>query len=152
MKTELKEGMFVRWASLDETKSTIKFDGRIASIGNNIVVLVTDHGIMGIPVDDGTFEPIRKPKNFQDVKIVKEVPAKKPATSIVRTPRESNGVSKKDRAFQSYRDLKCLLAQDGMEPTRKVVVDMFVRDLGMTPAGASTYASMVMRLGASAKG
>ena len=153
MANELKKGTFIKWTAKDQ-QGSFSHVGQIFSIKDGHVVMSTSNGgAMGFDLTDGTVEVTRKPKTWGVAKACDvEVEVPKTVTSTTRAPHESNGVSKKDRAFQSYRDLKCLLAQDGMEPTRKVVIDMFVRDLGMTPAGASTYASMVMRLGASAKG
>jgi len=49
-------------------------------------------------------------------------------------PAASSGTSKKDRALA--------IKAANPEASRKALIQMFVEQLGMTPAGASTYASM----------
>ncbi len=68
--------------------------------------------------------------------IVKATPVVKavPAPVIVGGATQGNGQSKKDRALA--------LKAANPNATRKELIQMFVEQLGMTPAGASTYASM----------
>jgi len=135
--SKLKKNMFVRWTSMDD-EGLFSYRGKITKLSPTKIEITTmTDGVITLDVDDGTFHKIAKPKNWEAPKGVKRPAKKKTVTRAKRT-----GVSKKDTAIQMYADV---MADIGQAPTRQEMISKFVKELGMSIAGASTYAAMAKK-------
>jgi hypothetical protein len=99
------------------------------------VIFETADGIVGVHKDDGKFETINKPKNWNkqnSVPVAKPVEVEKPKKQINPA---SGGVTKLDQCIALLR------ANPDLINNRKAAIEKIVSEVGMTPAGASTYFS-----------
>lgn len=156
----MKTGSFVKWSGEGE-KGRFSYVGQLVKLTDDRVTLLTADGEMSFPVGDGSVEPASKPAQFdeflarredptlpttlaskrvKDGVTVKNVP-KKVKKAVARKPRaKRGGVTKMDRA-------RALLVVDGVltVPSRKAGIELLVKELDMTAAGASTYFATVKR-------
>lgn len=112
----IQTNSFVRWSFEDGS-----YDGEVLAVTNSRIILQTDVGIIGVDQNDGEFKQIKRPANKPVTKLVK----------IVEPVRETVRGSKKELAMAIYNANK--------DEPKSHVVELFVKQLGMTPAGASTY-------------
>jgi len=121
-----------------DDEGLFSYRGKITKLSPTKIEITTmTDGVITLDVDDGTFHKIAKPKNWEATKGVKRPAKKKTVTRAKRT-----GVSKKDTAIQMYADV---MADIGQAPTRQEMISKFVKELGMTTAGASTYVAMAKK-------
>lgn len=122
---------YIKWTSKDE-EGEYTHTGQIVGLDETKVTFRTKAGVMSIAYDEGDFE---KMKAF---KLDDPTPAPRLLVTSARTPviiqnrrRDPNVATKLDRAQELYQTLT--------DKTRKSVIKTFIEQLGMTPAGASTY-------------
>lgn len=146
----MKNGSIAKWVTTDENGNTVRYVGRLASKTDTHVTLTTLEGEMTFSVDDGELKSGRGrdlPEGF-DAEIERrlmaaikeaihpttdEAPAKK--APKVKRERKPRGESKKARAIAA---LDAYVESNGELPKRKDAIGMLV-EVGLTPAGASTY-------------
>lgn len=124
----MKIGDFIEWTSQDE-EGKFTHVGKVLSVDDNEVELLTKVGTMTVPLDDGSFKKT-KPIKLADItevmaKVKKEIAVAKTGTKL-------------ERAVVLYRNMK--------DATRQKLIKAFVEELDMTPAGASTYAAKVRKI------
>lgn len=120
-------GEFIKWTGKEDGES-FSYVGQIISINEVWVEFQTPIGKVCVKRTDGKFEaaePIAL--EVEKVKVPKADKAK-------RDPKTG---TKLEQAIVIYK------AMD--EPTRAKLIEAFVTQLGMTPAGASTYAAQVKK-------
>lgn len=132
----IKAGSFAKFTDTDEY-GKFSYVGRVLAIGKNAVISggidleVQGEGIMHLPAADLEKVTIaRKPRGF---KSSGAVTVSKPKAKAKRAPRTKGGPTK--------RDLVDALVFDNPSLTRKEHIALVVEQIGMTPAGASTYVS-----------
>ena len=121
-------GDFIKWTGQDED-GKFSHTGKIVSLNEVWVEFQTPVGRMCVKRTDGKFETAKP--------ISLEVESKAKPT-IGATKRDVKEGSKLERAVAIYKAMA--------EPTRGKLIEAFVAQLGMTPAGASTYAAQVRKL------
>jgi hypothetical protein len=135
--TKFRKNTFVKWTDKDE-QGTFSYVGQVVKHTDGMVVFVDTKGSeMGVPEDEGTFKPARKPKNW-----------KKPAVNIGRTAMtKAVNKAKKARAPRADGLSKFTVLHMTLEehrPTsRKEAIALAVEHADMTPAGASTYVAKI---------
>ena len=98
-----------------------EFKGAVVKQTKTHISIDIGNGIATLPLEEGTIQKARAPR------------AKKAnAVKTVRVPRvRTSGPSKKDEAIKIYRD--------NVDAGKAVIIDMFMANLGMSKAGATTY-------------
>lgn len=121
---------FIKWTSNDDNGKFF-IVGQVKMVKNDTIIFEDEEGLMyGIPKDDGQLESIKKPKNWNRPKsVVSEVPKTKPK----KIKKASGGKTKIDQVIDLLRANKDLINN------RKAAIEKIVTEVGMTPAGASTY-------------
>ncbi len=132
-------GNRVRWTS-SENGEKFSYTAVVKRIDNNVTprAFIMDVEELGVPImvyeDDGTFEVIENSvksspmKNEAKIEKKQEVIAQ-PSTKK-RKPR-TNGKSKKDLAVE--------IVKNNLEKSRKEIIEILVKELETSPAGANTY-------------
>ncbi len=149
------EGHYIQFTDSD-ADGQYSFVAKVTKVDttNELIQLEGEHpyGLVSIPFSDSDklFQVSRdvaierihhaKPKNTKSVHHKTKV--KDAVEKKVRT-KSSAGISKKDRAINLYRGL---LVPNQFTPDRARVIALFVDQLDMTTAGASTYYAMVKKL------
>lgn len=136
----MKTGSFVKWSGTDGG-DRFCYGGQLIKLTDERVTILTVDGEMTFPLDDGEVVKIRKPTKFDDyINARKEVAAKLPKAKKAspKRKRKSKKGSKIERA-------RVLLLTGGKMPSRKDGIALLVKELDMTPAGASTYYANVKR-------
>lgn len=119
---------YIKWTHEDgfEVGQTVSL-----SIGEDRTITFSNaKGLFEVPLSDGKFEEISKETFIQlnhGETPVRDVPTK----DTTPKPKSVKSGSKKEQAIALYK------ANSGM--SRKELIELFIRELGMTPAGASTY-------------
>jgi hypothetical protein len=121
-------GEYIKWTG-QEGGESFSYVGQIISINEVWVEMQTAHGRFCVKRTDGTFEA-SEPVALE----VKS--AAKPTLNVPK--RDVKEGSKLERAVAIYKAMA--------EPTRGKLIEAFVAQLGMTPAGASTYAAQVRKI------
>lgn len=121
-------GDFIKWTGTEDGES-FSYVGQIISQNDVWIEFQTPLGRMCVKRTDGKFEAAKP--------ISLEVECKAKPT-IGATKRDVKEGSKLERAVAIYKAMA--------EPTRGKLIEAFVAQLGMTPAGASTYAAQVRKL------
>lgn len=124
----MKNGEFIKWTGKEDGEE-FSYVGQIISINEVWVEFQTAHGRFCIKRTDGKFEAA------EPISLAVECKAK-PTLDVVK--RDVKEGSKLERAVAIYKAMT--------EPTRGKLIEAFVAQLGMTPAGASTYAAQVRKL------
>jgi hypothetical protein len=121
-------GDFIKWTSEDE-------DGKFSHVGQIIsqndvwIEFQTVHGVMFVQRNDGKFEPHAP---------IKLAVTDKPKAGLDQPKRDVKSGSKLERCLTIYKRMK--------EASRKDLIAAFVDEVGMTQAGASTYAAQVRKM------
>jgi hypothetical protein len=127
---------FVKWTGEDGGFSYV---GQIKHFDGETYSIDTEYGIMGVPKDDGRIEQVSKPDWWQsDVITVTPVSDAKPKAPRKKSKRQrlkGGGPTKLDQVVHLLEGNPALLNN------RKDAIVSIVEQLGMTPAGASTYYS-----------
>lgn len=130
----MKAGDFAKWTA-EENGEEFSHIGRIEKINDKRVALQTKKGLMEFSTKDGTLVPHKAVDLTPDE--VPEVEASAPVEKTetkVRAPRKKStgeGPSKQEQVIE--------IVKSNPEASRKELIDLVVKQLGMTPAGASTY-------------
>ena len=148
MNSILSKGNFIKWSDTDE-EGSFSYVGQVLKVANKVVTfMLPNGGEISVPTNDGTFTKAKKPAKWN----VKAEPTKRTATigrtsvqkAVTRAKRVTGGPSKKDQAIDLYKQFYS--QSDGIHMARKDAIQMFVEQLDMTPAGASTYVAMVRKI------
>lgn len=129
-----QKNSFIRWTGKDDD-GKFSYTGQIKMMHGDTVIFEDADGVAyGIHKDDGVFESISKPKNWNRPKSVmlKPIEVEKPKKSIKKT---DGGPTKLDQVVALLR------ANPALINDRKKAIEKIVEEIGMTPAGASTYYS-----------
>lgn len=122
-------GEFIKWTGKEDGEE-FSYVGQILSINEVWVEFQTQQGKFCIKRTDGKFEAAEP--------ITLEVESKaKPAVKADKAKRDPKTGTKLELAVGIYKAM--------VEPTRAKLIEAFVSQLGMTPAGASTYAATVRK-------
>jgi len=125
----MNKGDFIKWTSTDE-EGAFSHVGRVLEVTDTNVTFETKMCVMTVPLTDGTFESAKAFKI--------DTPVAQPTAPKQKAKATKTG-TKLERAVVIYRQMK--------DATRKELIEAFVKQLDMTPAGASTYAAQVRKLG-----
>ena len=138
--SNIKKNGFAKWSSVDE-EGIFTYRGKVTKLSPTRIELTTMDGVLNLDVDDGTFTAIKKPANWKKPSTLNFVACRmqSPAKNVKRN---SHTLSKKDLAIKMYADVS---AEIGQTPTRGEMISKFVKELGMTTAGASTYVAMAKK-------
>lgn len=136
-------GNFVKWSHTDE-EGKFHHTGEVTKLTDEEVTIVISPSGSSITIDltedHGSFKVINKPADWGFVKPEKDIT---PMPAKVKAKKTNSGqASKKDLALELYKQMM----DNSIHPSRKDVIDRFVAELGMTPAGASTYAAMCKKV------
>jgi hypothetical protein len=118
-------GEYIKWTGQDED-GKFSHTGKIVSISEVWVEFQTPDGLMCV-------KRTEKLEPAQPVELKSEAKPK-----VEAAKREPGNGTKLERAVAIYKAMT--------EPTRQKLIEAFVAQLGMTPAGASTYAAQVRKL------
>lgn len=118
-------GDFIKWTGQDED-GKFSHTGKIVSLNDVWVEFQTPVGLMCV-------KRTEKLEPAQPVALKSEAKPK-----VEAAKREPGTGTKLERAVAIYKAMT--------EPTRQKLIEAFVAQLGMTPAGASTYAAQVRKL------
>lgn len=126
-----RKNTFVKWTSQD-AEGPFSHTYKVQSHKDGMITATNQYGnVVGIPDDEGTFRKTRTPKSWSNIKAAK--PAPSTPKPIERVRNDSTGVTKMDQVL-------ALLSAE-RPASRKAAIALVVEELGMTEAGASTYAS-----------
>lgn len=122
----------IKWTATD-TEGEYNHQGNIVGLDERHVTFQTQHGVMSVEFVAGTIEKVKA------IKFEGEEHPPRLAVSTTRAPipiaakakRDPKTGTKLDRAFELYQGLT--------DKSRKNAIKTFTEQLGMTPAGASTY-------------
>lgn len=123
----MNTGDFAKWTAQDE-QGSFSYVGQIESINDRWINLQTTEGLLSFRPDDGALTP-HEAINLTIV--VKPIPDKIIKSIEPHTPKEVKVGSKLERAVA--------IVKANPNASRKELITMFVEQLSMTPAGASTY-------------
>jgi hypothetical protein len=118
-------GDFIKWTGQDED-GKFSHTGKIISLNEVWVEFQTPVGVMCVKRTEKL--TAAEPIELKSVAKPKVEPAKA----------EPKAGTKLERAIAIYKAMT--------EPTRSQLINAFVTQLGMTPAGASTYAAQVRKM------
>lgn len=128
----LKVGMFVKYTDHDE-EGTFSHIGEIVEIGKKIS-FDTGSAILSVPLEESNkFSLIRRPKNWKSRGTAISPKLEKTQTTSQVVVRTKKGGTKREQVEA--------LVLANPEMSRKEHIDLVVKEVGMTPAGASTYVS-----------
>lgn len=131
--SKFKVGQFIKWTA--EEGSHI---GQVLRVTDARIEFQTQHGAMSVPLTDGTFEETQAIDLTTKDRVI---PQGEHVTAHKRTEAKAKSApaagSKLEQAVAIYKEMP--------GASRKELIDAFVSKLGMTPAGASTYASTVKK-------
>lgn len=122
---------YIKWSAKDE-EGEYNHVGQIIALDETKVTFRTKHGVMSIEYTNGEFEKTKA------IKLDDPTPGPRIPVTSARAPiviqtrrRDPNAATKLERAMELYQSLT--------DKTRKNVIKVLIDQLGMTPAGASTY-------------
>jgi len=121
----MNTGSFTKWTGADE-EGTFSHIGKIVSQNETWIDIQTPVGLMHVRRQDGTFE------EHAPITLKESVQAPKTVT------KHHKGNTKIGRALVIYQGMK--------NASRQQLMAAFVEQLGMSPAGASTYAAQVKKM------
>ena len=119
---------FIKWTGKDD-EGTFSHVGQIISQNDTWIEFKTKHGVMCVRRTDGKFEP------SAPVELKSEQKAK---PTLDQPKREVKVGSKLEQCIEIYKTMK--------GASRKELIAEFVAKVGMTEAGASTYAAQVKKV------
>ena len=96
-----------------------EFKGAVVKQTKTHISIDLGHGVATLPLEEGTIHKARAPK------------ARKASVTIQKATRAPKAGTKKVEALKIYRD--------NVAAGKAVVIDMFMANLGMSKAGATTY-------------
>lgn len=122
---------FIKWTTKDD-QGEFSHQGQIILLDETKVMFHTKLGVMTVDYNDGEFEKIKalKSDELETAPRVPVTPTREPIAIVARR-RELKMDTKLAKAYDLYQKLE--------DKSRKHVIKMFTEQLGMTPAGASTY-------------
>lgn len=123
-------GDFIKWTSEDE-EGKFSHVGQVISSNDTWIEMKTEYGTMCFRRKDGTVEP-HAPVEF------KNKSDSKPKPTVDAPKRDVKAGSKLERCIEVYKTMR--------NATRKELIAAFVEQVGMTEAGASTYAAQVKKV------
>lgn len=140
----MQPGNFVKWTS-EDTEGKFSHIGELLSIDDETVKMRVAFGVIEFPRKDGEVKVTKKIEltpvaSFTAEEIAQFAPAggEKPKadvvekTKVVRAKRSTgDGPSRQDQVVA--------IVKANPKSTRKELIQMVVDQIGMTPAGASTY-------------
>lgn len=133
---------FVKWTSKDHL-GTFSHIGQLMSKTDELITIKLANCIVMVKPTDGTFEK-HKPVVLTSAVEVEETAKPKivmPDGSVAKAKKVytklEGGATKAERALELYKA--------NPNATRKELIEMFMSQLGMSAAGASTYASNVKK-------
>ena len=115
--------------SFMDNGEVVEHIGYVREINRELVVFDTKFGTMTIPIDKDTKVERATEEEYNIVVVVKEeqhqrIHSSKPGTKM-------------EHAVELYKEL--YQQNNNTQPKRSTVISLFITELGMTPAGASTY-------------
>jgi hypothetical protein len=123
---------FIKWTGKDES-GKFSYTGQVKMMhGDTVIFEDADGAMYGVHKNDGVFESIVKPKNWNRPKSVMAKPIEVKPKKIKKT---SGSPTKLDQV------IALLKANKNLIDNRKAAIEKIVAEVGMTPAGASTYFS-----------
>ena len=136
---------FVHWTGTDQD-GNFSHVGQVMSCSDENLEFATPHGVITVTIDDGNFRHISRPQGWStELPKATKKPVKtshtKPDTKTTTTISVKSG-SKKEKALDIYKQMM----DNNTHPIRSEVIQVFMNDLDMTKAGASTYHSMAKKL------
>lgn len=126
-------GNTVRWTAKDD-QGTYSYKGVVKEVTDTHVKLETDEGIFSVEKNDGTFKVLKRTAYVPPVDVLAKIVTKTSSKKPAGTKTKRVGKTTRVQALEIYKRMSV-----NAEPARKDVIAAFVKDLGMTPAGASTY-------------
>lgn len=124
-----------------EDNQQVSYVGQLTKKSATRVEFQTKFGHMNIPVTDlVNLTPVGIEEYEKSTGPVKEKESIVGVHDRPHGPREGN--TRMNQAIELYKSLMI----NGEHPKRKDVIDQFVKVIGMTPAGASTYQNTVKNL------
>ena len=123
----MNNGDYIKWSSEDE-EGKFSHVGKIISLTDMWVEFVTNDGILSVKRTDGTFEP------HAAIKLAVKVEMRRQVGKAAKTAKAGTKLA---QAIEIFKGLTT--------PTRGELIAAFVSQLGMTSAGASTYAAAVRK-------
>jgi hypothetical protein len=128
---ELKLKGFATFADKDENDEKFSYTGQIVALDQKSITLDTGSALMTFPrSEENLFSTAKRPKGWKERAPVEVQPKK--------TKKVATGATK--------RELVEKLVLVNPKLTRKEHIDLVVKEIGMTPAGASTYVSYARKL------
>lgn len=143
----MKKGDFVKWTALAEDGKPCSYIGKVQLAGD-VIIFETPFGTMHVPKTDGKFEEVDEPddwmKQMLDRQAARDAHAAELEAEQSETRRRvSKRPSGKAKQLQPKQGSKLAQALDlykhSKDKSRKHIIELFVKELKMTPAGASTY-------------
>ena len=128
--TKFNKNVFIKWTSTDED-GKFSYVGQVISHVDGMIVFHNSTGTMGVPEDEGTFAATRKPKKWN-------TKAPVAVKSVKPVKKKAHRSTKSDGSFTKYHQVVAQM-NENRPASRKDAIALVVREVGMTPAGASTY-------------
>ena len=128
---KFKKGQFIRWTSTDN-EGKFSHTGQVVSHKSGMITFITgpNAGEMGVPEDDGSFELVRKPRNWKETTAPASISKPKAVRKTVTHTRKTGS---------SKLDLVVDLLRNDPPVDRKDAINKIVAAGISTPAGASTF-------------
>lgn len=120
----MKAGEFAKWSATDD-EGSFSHVGLIKSVNNAWTTIITKDGEMSFRLQDGTLEPHAAVDLKVKLEKVIEKAEKTTTPSVKRTGTKLEGAIE--------------IVKANVNASRKDLIELFCTQLGMTPAGASTY-------------
>lgn len=125
----------IKWTQTDE-KGEFVHQGQVVVLDETKVSFRTSIGVMTVDYTVGSFEKIKNWKLEDNAPRILVTATREP-TEIVQRRRELKTDTKLAKAQELYQKLE--------DKSRKAVIKAFIENLGLTPAGASTYQAICKR-------
>jgi hypothetical protein len=113
-------GDTVKWTTTD-----FSYVGCLLKLDGKAFLIQTEHGIMGSRVGDGTLEPSQASLGMPAVRLVE---------AVAKTAKPGSKLSQAIALVKQFAGL-----------SRKEMIAKLVAEIGLTPAGASTYYSQAKK-------
>lgn len=126
----MKAGDKIKWTAKDNDGVDFTEVGTIKKITDTRVVFKTKHGMCEVALCDGTFEIVQD-GDESSLDTLEQVADAEVEAGIPSPPPAPKQGSKLERAI--------LLLKANPKATRKEAIELFMKELEMSPAGASTY-------------
>lgn len=122
---------YIKWTHADD-QGEFSHQGQIVALDEQRATFRTKAGVMSVDYSEGSFEKIKAIKlDDPDPAPRTPITATREPIVIVQRRRELKLDTKLAKAFELYQKLE--------DKSRKNTIKVFTEQLGMTPAGASTY-------------